>query len=294
MEVAYINDDSNFNETGFKEALPGLLGLDTLTRKDGTQIKTFENMKNLSDVFKSLHSTKSAFDKKTSDHIASLDADGIKALVGDRVIHRPAEGADDTAKSDFRKSLLSELGAPDDPAKYIFNRPDLPEGMKYNEDAETVFREIFGKIGLPGDMGMALSDAFNAMQIKMFNDKKAATDEAFSEAFGKHMTDNPGDKAETSLRQALDAVRAFNPDDVELIKLIDEAKLSDNLTDSKLWRKVGFDDFRDIKGYAAIGKQMASGISHKDDGNPNKKDKSGDMYDHPTSKEHDEAVKSNN
>ncbi len=292
MDIAYVNDDGNFNETGFKESLPGLLGLESLKREDGSDIKTFDNMKTLGDVFKFAHSTKSAFDKKTSDHIAGLDVDGIKALVGDRVIHRPAEGADDTVKGEFRKELLTELGAPKEAAGYIFNKPNLPDGMKYNEDTEAVFRAIFDKLNVPGDMAMALSDGFNQMQIDNFNTKTKATDDTFSEAFGKHMTDNPGDKAVTSLRQALDAVRAFNPDDTDLIKAIDEAKLNDNLTDSKLWRKVGFDDFRDIAGYATIGAKMASGISHKDEGGEHGKDKSGDIYDHATSKEHDEAVKS--
>lgn len=291
MEIDFVNDDSNFNETGFKEALPGLLGLESLNRDDGSKIKTFDNMKNLGDVFKFAQSTKSAFDKKTSDHIAGLDADGIKALVGDRVIHRPAEGADDAAKLTFRKGLLSELGAPDDAASYIFNRPELPDGMTYNEGTEALFRGMFHELNLPADMAMALSDGFNRMQIDNFNAKTKATDEAFSEAFGKHMTDNPGDKAVTTLRHALDAIRAFNPNDDDLIKLIDETKLNDNLTDSKLWRKVGFDDFKDIAGYATIGAKMASGISHKDDSDINKTDKSGDMYDHPTSVEQDKAVK---
>ncbi len=291
MEIAYVNDDGTFNETGFKEALPGLLGRENLKRDDGSDIKTFDNMKTLGDVFKFAQSTKSAFDKKTSDHIAGLDADGIKALVGDRVIHRPPQGADDTVKADFRKGLLTELGAPKEASEYIFNRPNLPDGMKYNEGREAVYREIFHKLQLPGDIAMALSDADYQIQIDNFNAKTAATDTAFSEAFGKHMTDNPGDKAVTNLRQALDAIRAFNPNDTDLISLIDEVKLSDNLTDSKLWRKVGFDNFRDIAGYATIGAKMASGISHKDDGDPNKTDKSGAIYDHPTSVEHDEAVK---
>lgn len=295
MEIAYVNDDGNFNETGFKEALPGLLGRDSLVRDDGSDIKTFDNMKTLSDVFKFAQETKSAFDKKTSDHIASLDAEGIKALVGDRVIHRPAEGADDAAKLGFRKTLLTELGAPDDAAKYVFNKPDLPDGMIYNENTEALFRGMFKELGMPADMAMALSDGFNKMQIDNFNTKTAAADAKFSDDFGKHMTDNPGDKAVTNLRHALDAIRAFNPDkESELIKAIDEAKLGDNITDSKLWRKVGFDDFRDVAGYATIGAKMASGMSHKDETGEHGKKTGGEMYDHPTSKEHDEAVTGNN
>lgn len=78
----------------------------------------------------------------------------VKELEGKlaTAIVRPGEGATDEEKAAFREAM----GIPDAPDKYEFERPQMPEGVEYNEALETWFRNIAHKHGLAGDTAKAM------------------------------------------------------------------------------------------------------------------------------------------
>lgn len=76
--------------------------------------------------------------------ITSLAKSYVNAqkLIGSK-ISIPQEG-DETAWND----IYTKLGRPESPEKYQIKRPNIPDGMVYNEDLEKKFLPIAHKIGL--------------------------------------------------------------------------------------------------------------------------------------------------
>jgi hypothetical protein len=165
------------------------------------------------------------------------------------VIQRPPEYASDQQRAEFRKILLKELGAVENPEDYGFSRPTLPEGMQYDEAMDKAFSQLFAKIGLPKDMANELRNAFIDSNIRSHNDRVKAENEAFETEVNQFNTKYPGEQAAVMARAAHDILMKKGSDDIttqdgQVIKglktLIKEADLYNNPTNFESWRKVGF------------------------------------------------------
>ena len=73
-------------------------------------------------------------------------------------------------------SVFDKLGRPKDISGYEFARPELPEGMQFNEDFENKMRPLFHYLGLLPWQAKGLSEAFTGYQVDGY--KKYMEDQA--------------------------------------------------------------------------------------------------------------------
>lgn len=74
----------------------------------------------------------------------------------------PTEESSPEEKAEF----YSKLGRPESPDKYEYNRPDLPEGMPYSDEAEKEIRETAHQQGLTSGQLQALLDKYHDIVAK--------------------------------------------------------------------------------------------------------------------------------
>jgi len=95
--------------------------------------------------------------------ITRLDAEVGKGV---RV---PAKGASQAEWSAYRKAV----GVPESAEGYRFQRPQLPQGMRYNEGIEKWFREKMHGANVPQEQAEAIFNDFNRMQVENYNQFQA-------------------------------------------------------------------------------------------------------------------------
>lgn len=213
-ELNYVDSSGGFTDS-FREALPGILG------DEHAESKVFDDITDVSTLAKSFADTKSMVGRKL-----------------DGVIQKPTESATDEDRLNYRDTLKAELGAPESVEGYAFDRPELPEGMTYDEGMESEFKDLFFQRKTNPEDAKFFVEAFNQMQLNRYNQAVEAQNKEFDESSSSLKTDWAGEQLPKNLRIALKAVKEFGSD--ELKKSLDDAKLFDNATDLGLWRKLGF------------------------------------------------------
>jgi len=103
----------------------------------------------------------------------------------------------ENATAEERAEYFKALGVPESPDGYEFDRPQLPEGMEYNEALEKWFRNEAHTAGLSAEQAKALYGAYNkfteSVMKKMDDDRQAALDsgmKALKESWGNKYDDN--------------------------------------------------------------------------------------------------------
>lgn len=66
-------------------------------------------------------------------------AKGYEGQLANAIL-KPGEKATDEEKTAYRQSLYKELGVPDKPEDYKFTKPEIPEGMPYDDAVEAWFK----------------------------------------------------------------------------------------------------------------------------------------------------------
>ena len=87
----------------------------------------------------------------------------------------PGEDATDEERNDF----FTKLGRPEQADQYEYQRPDMPEGMAYDEDAEKAFKEFAHKQGLSNAQLASTLDFYNKFALDSQIDQKLVMDEAY-------------------------------------------------------------------------------------------------------------------
>jgi hypothetical protein len=87
----------------------------------------------------------------------------------------PGEDATDEERNDF----FTKLGRPETADAYDYQRPDLPEGMAYDETSEKAFKELAHKQGLSQTQLGAILDFYNKFALDSQIDQKLVMDEAY-------------------------------------------------------------------------------------------------------------------
>lgn len=119
----------------------------------------------------------------------------------------PGEGATEQQVRDF----YTKLGCPAKPEDYKFERPTLPDGMEYDAESEKFFRELAHKEGVSGKALNALYAAYNAQQVKAFQQMQEAADKAKADA-ATSLKAEWGDGFKTKMVLAERAVLRFGGD----------------------------------------------------------------------------------
>lgn len=87
----------------------------------------------------------------------------------------PGEDATDDERNDF----YTKLGRPETADKYEYERPDLPEGMAYDETSETAFKQLAHDQGLSQKQLGSILDFYNKFALDSQIDQKLKMDEAY-------------------------------------------------------------------------------------------------------------------
>ncbi|MBE3119785.1 MAG: hypothetical protein IMZ61_15485 [Planctomycetes bacterium] len=126
----------------------------------------------------------------------------------------PGEKATPDEIAAFHKAL----GRPDTPDGYGLEKPELPEGMTYDEDRTKAFAEVFHKHGANKELVKAVHGVWNDMAKADFeNQTKAVKD--FTEKTTAEMKKEWGKDFDTNLAAADAAIdRVFGPDFKAMLK----------------------------------------------------------------------------
>jgi len=87
----------------------------------------------------------------------------------------PEEDATDEERNDF----YTKLGRPETADKYEYERPDMPEGMAYDENSETAFKQLAHNQGLTQKQVGSILDFYNKFALDSQIDNKLYMDEAY-------------------------------------------------------------------------------------------------------------------
>lgn len=158
-------------------------------------------------------------------------------MIGSDKVPVPNDNWDEEQWNDF----YNKIGRPETPENYEFTRPEIPEGMNYNEDMEKAFASQAHNLGLTQPQASKLLDWYNKSQIDMQSEleKKAEFEqsqavEALKKEWGKVYSDKM-EKANAAVRTfgAADTLEkagyANNPDMVKLF-----AKVGESISEDKL------------------------------------------------------------
>ena len=87
----------------------------------------------------------------------------------------PGEDSTDEERNDF----YTKLGRPETADKYEYERPDMPEGMAYDENSETAFKQLAHDQGLSQKQVGSILDFYNKFALDSQIDNKLHMDEAY-------------------------------------------------------------------------------------------------------------------
>jgi len=90
----------------------------------------------------------------------------------------PGEGASEKDIADF----YAKLGRPDSPDKYDLKRPELPDGVPYDEEAEKFYRTEFHKAGFTQKQMETAFNLHNQRTLAALKASREAQDKAVKEA----------------------------------------------------------------------------------------------------------------
>jgi hypothetical protein len=87
----------------------------------------------------------------------------------------PGEDSTDEERNDF----YNKMGRPETADNYEYERPDMPEGMAYNDDAEKAFKSLAHDQGLNQKQLGSILDFYNKFALDSQIDNKLLMDEAY-------------------------------------------------------------------------------------------------------------------
>lgn len=154
-------------------------------------------------------------------------------LIGKDKIALPGKDATDTEMSAF----YSQIGRPETSSNYKFgDKPNLPEGLKYDENLEKGFKDAAHVAGLTNTQAKSLHDFYNTYIGKEFeasNEKGTAMKEEWT----KELKQEFGKAFDERTDLAKRAVDKFGGDDFK--KYLDETGMGNNPMLVKLFANIG-------------------------------------------------------
>ncbi len=163
--------------------------------------------------------------------------DAYRALVdlkvsSDNSITIPGEGASDEDRAVF----LNKLGRPEKPEGYGLDKPELPEGMPYSDEAVQAYRGLAHQVGLNDSQAKSLFELHNKMAIESFKADNEARQKAQNEAV-EGLKKDWGDGYDANIELAKRALKKFGGDN--LTKFLDESGAGDNASVLKAFHAIG-------------------------------------------------------
>lgn len=207
------------------------------------------------------------------------------------VIQKPTKDATDEQKTEYRTSLLKELGAPADAGAYELPRPDkLPGGVEFDEEAvkamdarEAVARQFFFERGWPVSMVKEGIEFMNKIQLEAIEARMAKEQQAF-EADCKELDKLwTGDSKIANCRIAFKAAMVYGPDGLK--NALKESKINEDVTNYEKWRSINVSPSH-LQTWYNVGSTTNVDATITDEGGPaGASETELNPYDHPTSKD---------
>ena len=144
--------------------LPGWTGQLTKEQLADIQDRSSKDPKALEELPKGLSELYQSY--------TSLKAQAVGAL------KRPAQDAPKEAWDQFYK----ELGRPESAEGYTLEKPEVPSGMRYDEDSEKWFRSVAYDLGLTNEQARSFYDNWNKTQTARVQKANQARQQAATEA----------------------------------------------------------------------------------------------------------------
>jgi hypothetical protein len=227
----FTDEQGNFTPD-FQTKLPEFLG------DDHKDFKGFEDVKNIGQLAKMYADTKRMVGKKL-----------------DNVIQKPGEKATDEEKAAYRAQLAKEMGVPDKPEAYQFQKPQLPEGMSYDEEFESAIKPAMLAAGITPDGANKLYDAYNQFQTQRFQAAQEAMQQQFDNESATLKKAWPGTAFMENSRLAFNALNEYATD--ELRDMLKTAGVYDDPTNLQKWMKIGISP-QQLSIWGNIGKRLKS------------------------------------
>jgi len=195
-----INEDGSFTET-WMESLPEEL------REDAT-LKSIQDFPSM----------------------AKMLVSGQKMIGADKIIIPGKESTDE----DWGK-IFNKLGRPEKSDGYALAKPEIPEGMPWDDKAVLAFQEVAHKTGLLPKQAKDLFDWYNGLTTEAYIGSQKAVQESYNGAVAT-LKKEWGAAYDQKLELSRAAIRAFASE--EDIKALDEG-LGNDPRMIKLFAKIG-------------------------------------------------------
>lgn len=151
-------------------------------------------------------------------------------------------------------NFYARMGRPENPEGYEIDRPELPEGMAYDENFENTMRGIAHEIGITKAQMKNLVNAYNEYQIERFNTESAELTKTYEEGKAALQSDWKEDY-KANLEVAKRACRELGGED--FVALLEENKIGNNPIFVKTFYNIGTKILNDtlIKGTQGGGEE---------------------------------------
>jgi len=185
---------------------------------------------------------------KTPDDVLK-NVKELEGMVGGRVKMPTPESSAEEVNAFYQK-----LGKPVGPDAYEIVRPEMPEGMNYDEDMEKGFREVAFEHHASNEQTKAMVDWFNKYEINRYNDFMAEKQRLETEGLEKLRGEWKIDYDE-NVKISNRACHQLGGD--EFIALMEETRLGNNPVMIKTFHDIGVKILSDslIKGDGSGGEQ---------------------------------------
>jgi len=140
------------------------------------------------------------------------------------------------ATAEQKAEFYNRLGRPEKPDGYELQRPQLPEGMQYSEEAEAQWRGIFHELGLSNEQAKGLHAKFNELQAALYQAEADARVKAVKDGEAA-LRKEWGDKYDANTELMRRAVIDIGGD--ALKQVLDQAGLGNHPTVLKAFHQIG-------------------------------------------------------
>lgn len=195
------------------------------------------------------------FNKEGSDRLARFDDKDTAGIVKSYLDMETQSGGkvkipNEESTPEERSAFYNKLGRPGQPQDYEVDKPDMPEGMDYDEKFEMTMRGIAHESGVTKDQFKALVKAYNDYQMEIFSD--GADDlQLFQDMKGLIKTEEEtktelqtkwlGDDYAKNMEISRRALRELVPGELgeQFVDLINKSKLGNNPIMIQAFKEIG-------------------------------------------------------
>lgn len=143
----------------------------------------------------------------------------------------------DTSPAEEISAFYNKLGRPESADGYEIAKPDMPEGMTYDQKFEMTMRGIAHEAGVTQAQMKTLVKAFNDYQIGAFNEHVGELNRSREEGERALKESWAGDY-DANVQIAQRALKELVPDEA-FFQLIEDSKLGNNPIFVKGWHEIG-------------------------------------------------------